>query len=60
MGKISEELGTLAVTLEKLAPSSTGLERIFSAMGFIQNDLQNRLGMEKLEKLTFVRKVLNR
>ena len=52
MGIISEELGTLAVTLEKLAPSSAGLERIFSTVGFIQNDLRNRLGMEKL---TYIR-----
>ena len=56
MGKISEELCTLAVTLQKLAPSSASLERIFSTMGFVQNDLRNRLGMEKLKKTHLCKK----
>ena len=51
MRKISEELDTFAVTLEKLVSSSASLERIFSTMGSVQNDLRNRLGVRKLENL---------
>ena len=58
IGNLSEQLCNLACRLESLAPSSAGLERMFSTMGFIQIDLRNRLGMEKLEKLTLIKKTL--
>ena len=35
------------------------LERMFSAMGFIQDDLRNRLGVDKLEKLAFTNRILS-
>ena len=54
MGNISKELGELAIRLEKLSDSSAALERMFSTMKFIQDDLRNRLGVDKLEKLTFI------
>ena len=59
MGKISKEIGEMASKMEKLFPSSAGLERMFSTMGYIQDDLRNRLGMEKLEKLLFIKRVLS-
>ena len=56
MGNFPSEISNLACKLEKLSPSSAGLERMFSTMGFIQSDLRNRL---KLEKLTFIKRVLS-
>ena len=59
MGKISKEIGEIALNMQKLSPSSAGLEIMFSTMGYIQDDLRNCLGMEKLEKLTFIKRVLS-
>ena len=59
MGKSSKEIGEMALKMEKLSPSSAGLERMFSTMGYIQDDLRKRLDMEKLEKLTFIKRVLS-
>ena len=59
MGKISKEIGEIALKMEKLSPSSAGLKEMFLTMGYIQDDFRNRLGMEKLEKLTFIKHVLS-
>ena len=41
-----------------LIPSSAGLERAFSTMGFIHSDLRNKLGPEKVGKLAFCMRLL--
>ena len=59
LGNLEKELVELAVTLISIAPSSAGLERVFSSMGFVHSDLRNRLAPEKVGKLAFCLRVLN-
>ena len=56
---MQRELSELAQTLLNVVPSSAGLERIFSSMGFVHSDLRNRLAPEKVGKLAFCLRVLN-
>ena len=51
--EISQGLAELMITMLKLIPSTAGLERVFSTMGFVHSDLRNRLGSEKVTKLAF-------
>ena len=52
--------GLLQLSLEALSyiPSTGGLERMFSSMGFIHSDLRNRLDPAKVNKLAFCLRVL--
>ena len=43
----------------KYMPSTGGPERLFPTMGFIHSHFRNRLGVPKVEKLTFVMRYLN-
>ena len=45
--------------LNALVPSSAGLERMFSTMGFICDSERNRLDPEKHKELTFCYKMLH-
>ena len=47
-GKMKRELMELAQTLISIAPTSAGLERTFSNMGFVHSELKNRLLPEKV------------
>ena len=58
MGNMPHYLGQLALTFEKLYRSSAALEREFSTIGFIEDDSRNGFGMKKLEKLTFIKRIL--
>ena len=42
-----------ALDLLVMAPSSGGLERVFSTMGFVHSGLRNRFGTEKVSRLAF-------
>ena len=57
-GEMNEKLGSLAIRLLGLPPSSAGLERVFSSLGFVHTDVRNRLGYEKAAKLAFVMRAL--
>ena len=59
LGNLKRELMELAQTLSSVAPTSAGLERIFSHMGFVHSDLRNRLLPEKVAKLAFCLRCLN-
>jgi len=59
MGNLCETLGNLAHLLLVLVPSSAGVERVFSSMGFIHSESRNRLGHEKVSKLAFCMRLLN-
>ena len=58
IGNFAKELLDLALKLIALIPSSAGLERAFSTMGFIHSDLRNKLGPEKVGKLAFCMRLL--
>ena len=51
-----EELLKLALEVLCLVPKDY---KDFSTMGFIHSDFRNRLGVQKVEKLTFVMRYLN-
>ena len=53
-----EQFGLLAIRILSLPPSSAGLERVFSSLGFVHSDVRNRLGHEKATKLAFVMRAL--
>ena len=59
LGNLQKELLELALTLLSIAPSSAGLERVFSLMGFVHSDLRNRFSCDKVSKLAFCLRVLN-
>ena len=59
LGNMQKELTELALTLVSIAPTSAGLERVFSSMGFVHSDLRNRLSTDKVGKLAFCLRVLN-
>ena len=52
------ELLKLALEMVCLMPRTGGLDR-FSTMGFFHSDFGNRLGVQNVEKLTFVMRYLN-
>ena len=56
--EISQGLAELMITTLKLIPSTAGLERVFSTMGFVHADIRNRLGSEKVTKLAFCMRAL--
>ena len=41
VGNMPQHLGQVALTFEKLYPSSAALERVLSTMGFIEDDLRH-------------------
>ena len=43
-----------------MAPSSAGLERLFSSMGYVHSDIRNRLDPERVRKLAFCMRLLNK
>jgi hypothetical protein len=49
-----DELTQLAVRILETVANLVALERAFSAMNFIVTKLQNRLGVEKADKLIFI------
>ena len=57
-GNIEESICNLPVKFMSLVPSSAGVERAFSTMGFIQNDYRNKLNNEKVVKLAFCMRTL--
>ena len=56
--EISQGLAELMITTLQLIPSTAGLERVFSTMGFVHVDIRNRLGSEKVTKLAFCLRAL--
>ena len=42
-----------------MAPSSAGLESVFSSMGHVHSEIRNRLNSEKVRKLAFCMRLLN-
>ena len=60
LGVISDELSRLSLKLMSLAPSSAGIERAFSTMGYVEGDLRNSLSSEKTEKLAFCMRCLKK
>lgn len=58
-GKISSRLLLLMQQLHSAAPSSAGIERIFSTYGLVHSKLRNCLGNEKAAKLVAIYKNLN-
>ena len=59
IGVLKDDLAELALRLIGLVPSSAGVERVFSSMGFVHSDMRNRLGHDKVAKLAFFMRVLN-
>ena len=59
-GNMTAKVGQLALTLLSLAPSSGGVERVFSTMGFIHDDYRNKLSNEKVAKLAFCMRALRK
>jgi len=59
IGELPDDLAKLLLKCLALRPSSAGIERIFSTMGFVHSDLRNRLSHEKVGKLAFCLRVLN-
>lgn len=59
MGALQKDLGELCIRMISLVPSSAGIERVFSSMGFVHSDVRNRLQQEKVAKLAFCMRVLN-
>ena len=57
-GNIEESICNLSVKFISLVPSSAGVERAVSTMGFIQNDYRNKLINEKVVKLAFCMRTL--
>ena len=49
-----KELVLLASSLVGAGPSSSGLERCFSTMGFTYGKLRSQLAVESAEKLAFI------
>ena len=56
--EISEKIADLSLKMLRLIPSTAGLERVFSTMGFVHCDLRNRLDPEKVGKLAFCLRAL--
>ena len=59
-GNLDTDLLQLSLVLFSLVPSSAGIERIFSTMGHVQTDLRNRLNPEKVKKLAFCNRLLEK
>ena len=59
LGNLSEKLGNISEQLMAMVPSSAGLERIFSSMGYIHSEIRNRLDPEKVRKLAFCMRLLS-
>ena len=59
-GNLDTGLLQLSLVLFSLVPSSAGIERIFSTMGHVQTDLRNRLNPEKVKKLAFRNRLLEK
>ena len=57
-GEIGDKIGKLALKLYALPPSSAGIERVFSTLGYVHGDIRNRLGQEKAAKLAFTLRAL--
>ena len=55
----AEELAKIN-QLSTAKATSAGVEGMFSTFGFVQNKLRNQLGVEKVAKLTFMFKSLNK
>ena len=58
LGNFSKELQKIAEDVLCLIPSSAGLERIFSSLGFVHDETRNRLSIEKANKLAFCLRLL--
>ncbi len=58
-GQITKGIGDLALMLFDLPPSSAGIERAFSSLGYVHSDIRNRLGQEKATKLAFIMRMLH-
>ena len=60
LGNIPARLGQLIEEFIAMAPSSAGLERLFSSMGYVHSDIRNRLDPERVRKLAFCMRLLNK
>ena len=58
-GAYPDNLADLCEIAAALVPSSAGIERVFSSMGFVHSDLRNRLFSEKVAKLAFCLRAVN-
>ena len=59
-GELSVKLGNVSEKILNLPPSSAGIERVFSSLGYVHSDVRNRLGQEKAAKLAFVLRALKK
>lgn len=50
----------LAIRILSVIANSAGCERLFSAMGFIHTKIRNRLGLEKVRKIVYLKNALQR
>ena len=57
-GEIGDKIGKLALKLYALPPLSSGIERVFSTLGYVHSDIRNPLGQEKAAKLAFTLRAL--
>ena len=58
-GQITQDFGDLSVLLFDLPPSSAGIERPFSSLGYVHSNVRNRFGQEKATKLAFIMRMLH-
>ena len=56
--EIGDTIGKLVLKIYTLPPSSAGVERVFSTLGYVHSDIRNRLGQEKAAKLAFTLRAL--
>ena len=52
LGNLSPELSRVCGEIFTLIPSSGGIERMFSSLGYIHDETRNQLSIEKAQKLT--------
>ena len=60
LGNFPARLGQLIEEFIAMAPSSAGLERLFSSMGYVHSDIRNRLDPERVRKLAFCMRLVNK
>ncbi len=54
-----EKVSKICTELFILIPSSAGIERMFSRLGYILDETRNRLSVDKAEKLAFCFRLLD-
>ena len=57
-GNLEKDLYDVVSTLLTLCPSSAGIERVFSTMGYIHDEKRCNMKHQKVQKLPFINRLL--